>query len=261
MTSPNTAVVFSCAHSDPSVSNERFDWLGRFLYDVKPDYVVDLGDGADMRSLNSFDTRKPQAIVSQSYEADINHYNDAMERVRYEFVKHRRKRPAYYGFEGNHEHRIKTALGFDPRLEGSKYGISFKHLQTNKWFDEYHEYENGDPKVHRYDGVDFAHFITGGNMGRPVSGVHHAYALVQNRYNSCVVGHTHKRDLYFRDGVAGKAAIGLVAGSYKGAEESWAGQANKSWWKGCVVLHNIQDGYFEPQFVDLSTLEREYGGR
>jgi len=23
-----TAVVYSCAHSDPSVGNERFDWLG-----------------------------------------------------------------------------------------------------------------------------------------------------------------------------------------------------------------------------------------
>jgi len=66
-----TAVVFSCAHADPSVGNERFDWLGQFLYDLRPDYVVDLGDGADMKSLNSYDTRYPQAIVSQSYEKDV----------------------------------------------------------------------------------------------------------------------------------------------------------------------------------------------
>jgi len=59
-----TVVVFSCAHVDPSVSNERFNWLGEFLYDLKPDYVVDLGDGADMRSLNSFDDRnqRPSAL-------------------------------------------------------------------------------------------------------------------------------------------------------------------------------------------------------
>ena len=97
-----TVVVFSCAHVDPSVSNERFNWLGEFLYDLKPDYVVDLGDGADMRSLNTFDTRYPEAIVSQSYEADIEHYNDAQERIRWKFRHHRRKRPAYIGFEGNH---------------------------------------------------------------------------------------------------------------------------------------------------------------
>ena len=56
-----TAVVFSCAHCDPSVSNARFSVLGEFLYDIKPDYVVDLGDGADMRSLNTFDTRNPES--------------------------------------------------------------------------------------------------------------------------------------------------------------------------------------------------------
>ena len=52
-----TAVVLTCAHSDPSIPNNRFDWLGEFLYDVRPDYVIDLGDGADLKSLNSFDTR------------------------------------------------------------------------------------------------------------------------------------------------------------------------------------------------------------
>ncbi len=36
---------------------------------------------------------------------------------------------------------LKKAIKHDPRLEGSKYGISFGHLQTNRWFDEYHEYE------------------------------------------------------------------------------------------------------------------------
>ena len=57
-----TAVVFTCAHSDPSVPNDRFDWLGNLLYDIRPDYVVDLGDGADLKSLNSYDTKYPKAI-------------------------------------------------------------------------------------------------------------------------------------------------------------------------------------------------------
>ena len=41
-----TAVVFSCAHSDPSTGNERFDWLGELIYEVNPTYIIDLGDGA-----------------------------------------------------------------------------------------------------------------------------------------------------------------------------------------------------------------------
>jgi len=142
-----TAVVFTCAHTKPEVSNERFDLLGKLLYDVKPDYVVDLGDGVDMCSLNSFDTRRPEMIVAQNYERDIDCYNDAQERLRHEFSKHRKKKPTFIGFEGNHEHRIKTALEHDPRLHGNAYGISFDHLQTGRWFDEYHEYDYGAPSL------------------------------------------------------------------------------------------------------------------
>ena len=98
-----TAVVFSCAHSDPSTGNERFDWLGELIYEVNHTYIIDLGDGADMRSLNTFDTRYPEAIVSQNYEQDINCYNEAMDRLRKKPSERKYKRPYWIGFEGNHE--------------------------------------------------------------------------------------------------------------------------------------------------------------
>jgi hypothetical protein len=254
-----TAVVFSCSHSDPDVSNERFTWLGKFLYDIRPDYVVDLGDGADLRSLNSFDGTKPGKVVTQSYERDIDHYNDSQERLRHYFKANKRKRPAWYGFEGNHETRIKRAISSDPRLEGKKYGISFKHLQTDKWFDEYHEYEQGAPSIRSYDGVDYAHFLAPGNSTRAMSGIHHAHGLIHKRLGSCTVGHSHFRHIYFEDGASGGGAIGLVAGCYKGAYEDWAGQANKAWWKGVIVKRNVEAGIYEPQFVSLETLRRTYG--
>ena len=59
------ALVFSCAHSDPSTGNERFDWLWELIYEVNPTYIIDLGDGADMRSLNTFDV----ASITASSEA------------------------------------------------------------------------------------------------------------------------------------------------------------------------------------------------
>jgi len=251
-----TAVVFSCAHCDPAISNERFSLLGEFIYDIKPDYVVDLGDGADMRSLNTFDTRSPQAIVSQSYQEDIEQYNEAQDRLRWKFRHHKRKRPAYYGFEGNHEHRIKKALSSDPRLEGTKYGISFSHLQTNHWFDEYHEYHNSAPSIHDYDGVSYAHFFSAGNFGTAMSGMHHANSLLANRFKSSTCGHSHKRDIKFKDAAG---ALGLVVGCFKGADEGWAGQANLDWWSGVVVKREISNGVYEPEFVSLAALRREYG--
>tara|TARA_R110001606_G_scaffold145068_2_gene284514 strand:+ start:2631 stop:3407 length:777 start_codon:yes stop_codon:yes gene_type:complete len=254
-----TAIVWSCGHASPDTSNERFDWLGGLIHDIKPDYCVDLGDGADMKSLNSYDTKKPQALVAQSYERDIMSYNESQELLRYRFKKSKSKRPRWYGFEGNHEARIRTAITFDPRLEGSKYGISFKHLQTKKWFDEYHEYANGAPAIYNYDGVDYAHFVGAGNFGRAISGVHHAYGLLQKRYRSVSVGHSHKRGVYFKDDVGSNGIIGTVVGCYKGAPESWAGQANGEWWKGVLIKRNIQDGMYEPQWISLETLRRIYG--
>lgn len=254
-----TAVVLTCAHSDPSIPNDRFDWLGEFLYDVRPDYVIDLGDGADLKSLNSFDTRYPQAIVAQNYESDINHYNDAMERMRRKFRTMKKKRPAFFGFEGNHENRIKKAIANDPRLEGATYGISFSHLQTDVWFDEYHQYNNSAPAIFDYDGVSYAHYIASGNYGTAMSGLHHAYGLVQKRHCSTTVGHSHKRSLFFKDDAHPHPTIGLVAGCFKGGEEGWAGQSNMEWWKGVIVKRNVQDGYYEPEFVSLGRLRDVYG--
>ena len=253
------AVVWSCAHAKPEASNERFDWLASLIEDVKPDYTVDLGDGADLASLNSFDTRYPKAIVSQSYEADINSYNDSQDRLWSRYKTTKRKRPHRIGFAGNHEYRLNKAIQLDPRLEGSKYGISLSHLQTDHWFDDYHDYENSGPAIRDYDGVSYAHFFSAGNYGTAISGMHHAYALLQQRHSSAVCGHSHKRGVYFKDGAHPNPIIGMVVGCFKGKEESWAGQSQNDWWQGVTVLRNIENGWFDPEFVSMERLRKAYG--
>lgn len=254
-----TAIVFTCAHADPRSSNDRALWLGELIYDVRPDYIVDLGDTADLASLSSHDTKKPGALVRASYEADIDAYTDFQEKLRWKIKKNKVKKPAYFGHEGNHEHRIKRAIENDPRLEGERYGLSFKQLETDRWYDEYHEYRHSAPAISRYDGVSYAHFIASGNYGTAMSGEHHAYNLLKKRHCSTTVGHSHKRSLFFKDDANPKPSIGLVAGCFKGRAEEWAGQANGEWWKGVVIKRDIDQGCYEPEFVSLDRLEREYG--
>lgn len=249
----------TCAHVTPEVSNNRFTLLGRFLYDLKPDTFIDLGDFDDMKSLNTFDTRHPKAIVQQNYGRDIEYGQEARERIWEPFKRNKKRMPFRVGFEGNHENRIKKAVASDPRLEHPKYGISFDHLQTDQWYDEYHEYVDSAPAIACYDGVSYAHYFSSGNYGTAVSGIHHAYTLLQNRNSSSTCGHSHKRDLHFKDGSYPKGIIGLVAGCFKGGNETWAGQANKDWWKGIVVKREVADGYYEPEFVSLKQLEKMYG--
>jgi len=258
-----TAIVWTCAHDRPEVSNNRFKWLGNLIEDIKPDYTVDLGDGVEFASLNSFDTRYPEAIVAQSYEADIESYNESQDILWGRFKKKKKKRPFRIGFEGNHCHRVKRAVKHDPRLEargGSNFGLSFSHLQNDHWFDDYHEYENGGPAIATYDGVAYAHFFSSGNMGAAMSGMHHAKGIMDLRKTSATCGHSHKRSLFFADGVGshGTGLIGLVAGCFKGAKETWAGQ-QADWWKGVIVKRNICNGYYDPEFISMAALEKAYG--
>lgn len=254
-----SAVVFTCAHSDPAVGNQRFDWLGNLIYEVRPDYVIDLGDFDDMRSLNTYDTRYPQAIVAQSYQKDIEHGQEARDRIWRRFKEMKRKRPFRIGFEGNHENRIKRAIGHDPRLEGDKYGISFNHLQTDYWYDEYHEYENNAPKIVAYDNILYAHYITAGAYGKAMATKHHAASLLDKMNMSTTVGHSHQLHYHRKASAYPSPINGLVAGCFKGADESWAGQSNRDWSKGVVIKTNIDNGDYDFQWLSMKALEKHFG--
>jgi hypothetical protein len=212
-----------------------------------------------MRSLNTYDTRNPQAVVAQSYQADIESYNEAQDRLWGRYKLSKKKRPYRIGFEGNHEHRIKKALAVDPRLEGTKYGISFSHLQTDHWFDEYHEYTNSAPALAIYDGVLYGHYVSTGNFGSALSTKHHGYSLVEKLACSATVGHSHKFHYYRKADARPTPLNGLVAGCFKGKEEAWAGQANAEWSKGVVIKRQVNNGDYDLSWVSMKALEAEYG--
>ncbi len=259
MKSSKTVVVYTCAHAKPEANNERFSWLGDFIEDIKPDYVVDLGDGADMCSLNTYDTRYPKAIVAQSYQLDIDSYNESQDRLWSRYALKKKRRPYRIGFEGNHENRIKKAIATDPRVEGDRYGISFKHLQTDHWFDEYHEYDNSAPALAAYDGVLYGHYVAAGNYGRAISGRHHGYALVSHLACSATVGHSHQFNYYRKADARPNAISGLVAGCLKGKDEAWAGQSNYGWSRGVAVKRYLSNGDYDLSWVSMEALKQEYG--
>lgn len=259
MSNGKTVVVWSCGHAKPETSNERFTWLGKMIYDLRPDYCVDLGDGADMCSLNTYDSNYPKAIINQSYEADINSYLDSQERLKHPFKKNKKKQPRWIGFEGNHEHRIKKALAYDPRLEGEKYGISFGHLQTKEFFDQYHEYSNSAPALINYDGVLYGHYVSANKPTVGVAGIHAAYSLLSKVKCSVTVGHSHKFSYHYDGGARPHPLNGLVVGCFKGEEEAWAGQVNAEWRKGVCIKRGLNNGNYDLEWVSMERIKREYG--
>ena len=99
-------LILPDSHSHPDYSNERYDWIGKLILDLKPDVLVNIGDTADMPSLSAYDKGKA-SFHGRNYEKDINAHLDAQERMWGPITKAKKKKPYSIILEGNHEHRIK----------------------------------------------------------------------------------------------------------------------------------------------------------
>lgn len=242
-------------HSNPQFHNKRFDYLSQFIIDEKPDIVVNIGDGADMESLASYDKGK-RSFAGKSYAKDVESFVDAQERL-WEPVKARKKKmPDRYYFIGNHEERIERALDLSPELTGT---IGYKDLRLGDYYDEVIPYVGGTPGVKAIEGIAFAHYFITGVMGRAVSGEHPAYSLITKNLKSSVQGHTHVLDYCMRTGTDGNKTQALVCGVYQDYDSPWAGMINNLWWRGVVILDNVEDGQFDLRTVSLKNLEKVYG--
>lgn len=251
-----TILVVPDQHSHPDYSNDRADWLGRFILDLKPDVVANLGDAADMPSLSSYDKGK-RSFVGKSYAKDIASHLDFQERMWLPTRRAKRRLPYSVVLEGNHEHRIEKALDLNPELVGT---IDFKDFEFDYFYDEVIRYDGALPGMVEIEGIAFAHFLVSGVKGLPVSGDRIASNLLSKHFRSAVVGHLHTTDYAVRTDLYGKRVQAICAGVYQDYESQWAGaQVNKLWWSGVVVLHNAEGGTYDPQWVSLDWLRKQYG--
>lgn len=253
-----THLVIPDPHAHPDYDNNRADWLGKFILDIKPDVVINLGDMWDFPSLSNFDKGKA-SFHGRTFKADLEAGLEFDDRLWHPFRKAKKKRPFSVFFEGNHEHRMKKALDLNPsELEGL---ISFNDLNLNKNYNEVVQYDGQTPGIAEIDGVYYAHYFTSGVMGRPIGGEHPAYSLITKQFTSCTCGHIHVGDWATRTNPHGRRIMGLVAGVYQDYNSPWAGEINKLWHRGVWVKRNVYEGNYEPQFVSIETLKKEYSNK
>lgn len=250
-------LVIPDTHATPEHSNVRADYLSQLIIDAKPDTVIHLGDSADMASLSSYDKGK-RSFVGRNYRDDIDSHLDFQSRV-WEPIKARKKRmPRRVFLEGNHEHRIEKALDLSPELDGA---ISFNHLNIGEWYEECVRYVGSTPGKVTIDGISFAHYFVSGVMGRAISGEHPATSLLAKQFHSCVAGHLHLADFSVRTDALGRKMCGLLAGVYQDYDPPYAGDAARLWWRGVVMLHNAENGSFDPEFISIDRLKQNYENR
>lgn len=242
-------------HSHPDFPNHRADYLGQLIIDLGPDIVLNAGDAADMSSLSDYDKGK-RSFQGRSYKKDIDSHLDFQDRIWAPVRARKKKMPRRIILEGNHEHRVERALDLSPELEGT---IGFKDYQFDDYYHEVVRYTGGTPGIINVEGILFAHFFPTGISGRPVSGERPAHMLLAKNGQSCIQFHTHTLDFATRRTVSGKVLNGVVGGCYQDYINDWAGNIGKFWRAGVLILHNVDDGNFDFQWVSLETLEEIYG--
>jgi hypothetical protein len=250
-----THLVIPDQHAHPDFHNKRADWLGQLIKELRPEVVINIGDAADMPSLSSYD-KGTKGFQGRNYRKDIDAHLDFQSRLWAPMKRAKKKLPRRVVLEGNHEWRIKRAINASPELDGA---ISFDDLDFGSYYDEVVEYEGNSPGVIAIDGIGYAHYHISGVAGKPISGEHQAYSMITKLFNSATQGHTHITDYAVRTELDGTRIQGCVCGVYQDYISVWAGVANRLWWPGVVVKRNVEDGHYDPQWIGIDALRKEYG--
>ena len=246
-----THLVIPDQHVHPDHNNDRFEWLGRLIIDLRPDVVINMGDMADMPSLSSYD-KGTTSFEGKRYSKDVASVFDAHQRVISPLRKTKKKMPRMVFTIGNHEQRINKVVNADSRLEGT---VGMKDLLLEEWGWEVYPFL--EPVI--IDGIAYAHYFTSGVMGRPIGGENPAKSLLNKQHMSATAGHTHTLDFASTVNAGGSRLMGLVCGAYVDYPSSWNNaQSEALWWSGVVIKRNVDKGTYDPQFVSIETLRKEY---
>ena len=246
-------IVIGDAHVDPEVSNERFEWCGRFVADRKPDVVIDIGDWSDMPSLCPYD-KGTKGFEGRRYKRDIEWTIDSRNLFRCSLIAVLGNNvPRLVSCIGNHEHRIDRAIDVDAtQLEGV---ISIGDL----------EHENYGWEVVPFlepiqiDGITYCHYFAAGIMDRPIGGEHGAYTVLAKKSMSCVWGHSHLLDFCTRNDAMGRKIAALNAGCYFEHDLSYVSkQVNSMLNRGLAVVTTLDDGGFDLEWVSMERIKEMY---
>lgn len=244
----------------PGDATDHLVWIAQDIVKRKPDVIVNIGDFWDFPSMSTHAAPGSAEKENQRFTADLKAGNDAMavlmqpiidEMERTKRNKKRAWKPRMIFTKGNHENRADRFASTNPLLEG----VVGSHLcDIAKWGYEVYEFE----QPVEVDSVYYAHYWKGAHSPRPLGGT------IDNRLNklgfSFVQGHQQGKMYGDRMLPNGKTIHGLVLGSCYLGTESYRGPQGQSEWRGTGVLHDVRDGDYEPMFLTLRYLCREYAG-
>lgn len=233
----------------PDVPMEHLGWIGNYLVEKRPDVILQIGDFGDLVSLNSYAVGKAES-EGRRYIDDVECVKAGERALTKPMHKYNSGRKVKYQPErhitlGNHEHRITREAESNPKLIGT---ISVNDLGFREAGWKVHDFL----KVVKIDGIEYSHYFVSGAMGRPVSS---AAALLRTRQCSATMGHVQRVDMAIHPTTQN---IALFSGICYLHDESYLTPQGNNTKRGIWMKHEVHDGTYDPMFVSLEFLKRNY---
>lgn len=249
------------SHSAPTVSNRRYTWLGNYILEEKPDFIVNMGDWEDLASLCSYD-KGTKSFEGRRLKEDIAAANDAGRRAFKPIDKYNARRatnkkkqykPDVIHLDGNHKYRMMKMIEKNPEFEGV---FSYNDFDYDKW-------AGGKSypflEVVTYEGIQFSHFFYNQMQSYSPKSIP---AMLNLTRGSAAMGHNHLAGWDTKTWPNGKKSHGLFTGCFLDPDEHYDGfnyaGPQKKWWNGLVALEEVYDGNFNPSFIGIETVRSKY---
>ena len=247
-------VCIGDAHDDPKIDKHRFEAIGAYIDEAKPDVVIQIGDFLNMDSLN---THVPDHTFNgkakPTFEADLNSFRlalDALEsKLNWKCKKHCTL--------GNHERRLFAFEDNAPATWGMMQGVLQLAFHDRKWtYSPYGE-------IYMQGGVGFVHAALN-TLGKTYGGKNAETTICNDSVFDLVIGHSH-RAREWRAPKLGRGnfvqILNVGCALPHNHVEEYAQHALTGWSWGIVDM-TIKDGHIhDHRFLQMDTLEERYGGR
>jgi hypothetical protein len=248
-------LIIGDAHAKPGVPMRRFDWLGAYILETRPDIIVDMGDWGDFESLSSYDKGK-KSFEGRRYKKDVEAVCEARNLVgRALHSVRKRYKPRKVSLGGNHDWARVERVGEEhPEFDGT---VSVTDQLHHEFGWELYPFLQPVGIA----GITFQHYFGSGLMQRPIGGENHAVTLLKTQFKSVCQAHTHLKSEAERTNADGKKIQAFVAGCFLDPTqtEKYAGRANAMWCRGLLHLRGVEDGYADHvEWIGIKSLQAEY---
>jgi hypothetical protein len=243
------------------ISFDYLSWIGRYIIRKRPDVIISGGDFADMPSLSIYDKGKRTAEgkrVQKDIDAAVRGMEILLAPLR-ELQRQQREvgepiyNPRMVLTLGNHEDRINRHVDANPELHGF---LSIDSLKYKEFGWEVIPFLT--PIM--INGVAYCHYFPNVMTGKPLSGT--AANMLKTIGTSFTQGHKQTLDVTTRFlPTDGAQQWGIIAGACYLHDEDYKGVMGNKHWRGLVVKHNVRNGSYDPLFISLDWLEKEYGNK